>query len=372
MNYLSCFISYGDPDEKIARKINDFLESNSIKTWAWFKDSKIGEWGKQIQEGLDQFECILLLVSKTSLTRNGLLYENRLALVDDLKPYKKRLIPILIDNLTNIIEDISSDNSAAREFLNLIKSVKFLYYKTRNKNDFSEKTKNELLRLLQAPQKKIMVIGATKGYGHEFDDNWAKKDFIWLVAKKIGMILANKMDKKPICLVTRGGGIDNHVCEGFFNASGAVEAENRLWLYPSTFDKIYYQGPGKDISISYLPDFEGTELMKEHDIRNRVLVSRMATDSDIIIALRGGRGIQYAFVISLGLNKKFLCVPAFEGMSEKLYEWYNKIPNIVSPEIGFRPPNTWDIEKEPWESETEAEKYAESIVDCALDECEKE
>jgi hypothetical protein len=72
----SVFISYGGPDERIADRINTALESRGVKTWFFPEDATPGEkLHREMSEGLNKHDRVLLLCSASSLTRPGVLNE---------------------------------------------------------------------------------------------------------------------------------------------------------------------------------------------------------------------------------------------------------------------------------------------------------
>jgi hypothetical protein len=97
--YQSVFISYGGPDEQIVAKINQDLKSYGIKTWFFPDDAKPGEkLHRMMSNGVKLHDKVLLICSKSSLTRNGVLNEIERILEREAKEGGSEiLIPITLD-----------------------------------------------------------------------------------------------------------------------------------------------------------------------------------------------------------------------------------------------------------------------------------
>lgn len=97
--YQSVFISYGGPDEKIVTKINQDLKSHGIKTWFFPDDAKPGDkLHRMMSNGVKLHDKVLLVCSKSSLTRNGVLNEIERILEREAKEGGSEvLIPITLD-----------------------------------------------------------------------------------------------------------------------------------------------------------------------------------------------------------------------------------------------------------------------------------
>ena len=96
----SVFISYGGPDEEYADKINNFLQENGVKTWFFPKDALPGQKLHRVMfEGVNLHDRVLLICSKSSLNRNGVLNEIERVLEREAKEGGSAiLIPITIDD----------------------------------------------------------------------------------------------------------------------------------------------------------------------------------------------------------------------------------------------------------------------------------
>ena len=354
-DYLSCFISYAQPDEQIAIRINQFLKANGVRTWAYYEQGKIGEWRPRIQQALDDHECIILLVSKSAIQRRGVQDENRLALADDIRPYTRRLLPILLDDIKEISESV--DTPEGKELLNFVKRVLFIPMHSSEGSRFTRHIQSRLLSLLKREITKVLVIGSVSVETPEEND--CKREFVETVARCVGKYLALN-ESKPICITTRGGGIDYCVSAGFEASAMKEDVEGRLWLLPEARNTIFYTGPGRLVEIPELPKFEGLENISTLDTRGRFLISRASADADSVIAIRGGRGVEYAFIICLAERKKIIFAPCLGGMGEKLYKQYHTYPNIGSPPVSLHAPSAWTG------NIREAEFMANQMVLCSL------
>jgi hypothetical protein len=193
--------------------------------------------------------------------------------------------------------------------------------------------KQNVLKMLRRKAARVLVIGATSVGPSEENEKF--RPLVKEVARRVGKYLALH-NAKPICMVTRGGGVDYLVCEGFRASSTTKDALDRLWLYPQARDDILYHGPGSLVSMEGLPYFEGDEAIDVLDRRSRFLVARMTADADCVIALRGGRGVEYACVICHGERKKLVLAPCLGGMGKSIYEQYSDLQNVVAPELCCR------------------------------------
>ncbi|MFH1465129.1 MAG: toll/interleukin-1 receptor domain-containing protein [Pseudomonadota bacterium] len=96
----SVFISYGGPDESAARVINDRLKQNGFSTWFFPDDALPGEkLHRVMSNGVHQHDRVLLLCSRSSLTRLGV--QNELEQVLEREAAEggtSILIPVRLDN----------------------------------------------------------------------------------------------------------------------------------------------------------------------------------------------------------------------------------------------------------------------------------
>ncbi len=96
----STFISYGGPDEILARRLYEALHRNGVTTFFFPEHAKPGQRiGRVVRENVESYDRILLLCSKASLDRKGVLYE-----IEETLERERRgggaeyLIPIELDD----------------------------------------------------------------------------------------------------------------------------------------------------------------------------------------------------------------------------------------------------------------------------------
>jgi len=243
-----------------------------------------------------------------------------------------------------------------RELLAFIKRVRYVPIGVSGKAVLSQDSKKRLLSMLQRDVAKVLVLGAVSVGSSE--ENETRRPFVTEVARQVGKLLG--LDpRKPICMTTTGGGIDFHVCSGFSMSLASEATSGRLWLYPNAREKTFYEGLGRPVEIRGLPDFEGIDGI-DMDTRSRFLVSRMAASADSIIAIRGGRGVEYACIIGLAQGKRLVLTPCLGGMGEKLFYQYRYVPNVTAPSLCLRTPSKWSA------NVLEAEAMAKEIVHLSL------
>jgi len=74
--HQTLFISYGRPDEKIVSTINNSIKSRGVKTWFFPDDAVPGQkLHRFMHDGINDHDRVLLVCSKTSLSRMGVLNE---------------------------------------------------------------------------------------------------------------------------------------------------------------------------------------------------------------------------------------------------------------------------------------------------------
>ena len=98
--YKSLFISYGGADEKIASDINLYLKNKGIVTWFFPDDALPGQkLHRMMHEGINTHDRVLLICSKISLSRAGVLNEIEKVLEREAKEGGSEiLIPITLDD----------------------------------------------------------------------------------------------------------------------------------------------------------------------------------------------------------------------------------------------------------------------------------
>lgn len=98
--YKSIFISYGGPDEEATSELNKKLKSVGVTTWFFPDDSIPGQkLHRMMHDGVNQHDKVLLVCSKSSLTRNGVLNEIERVLEREAKEGGADiLIPVTLDD----------------------------------------------------------------------------------------------------------------------------------------------------------------------------------------------------------------------------------------------------------------------------------
>ena len=96
----SVFISYGTPNLKFATRLNNALLANNVRTWFFPNDAEPGKpLHRTMRDGVNKHDRVILICSKPSLTRNGVLVEIEESLRRESKQAGEMiLIPITLDN----------------------------------------------------------------------------------------------------------------------------------------------------------------------------------------------------------------------------------------------------------------------------------
>ena len=96
----STFISYGAPDEAFARHLNDALFSNGVTTFFFPKDAEPGQkLHTAMRDGVNKHDRIILVCSKASLDRRGVLNEIQETLAREARDGgASYLIPLALDD----------------------------------------------------------------------------------------------------------------------------------------------------------------------------------------------------------------------------------------------------------------------------------
>jgi transcriptional regulator with XRE-family HTH domain len=100
LNYCSVFISYGGPDELIARKFYKFLKSKNIKCFFFPETATPGvRLHRTMSQGIHLYDRVLLLCSESSLKRQGVLNEIEQVLIKEAAEGGNELIiPLTLDD----------------------------------------------------------------------------------------------------------------------------------------------------------------------------------------------------------------------------------------------------------------------------------
>ncbi|WP_206951013.1 toll/interleukin-1 receptor domain-containing protein [Trinickia acidisoli] len=98
--HQSAFISYGGPDEKVVAEMNSFLTRNGVKTWFFPVDKLPGQkLHRMMYNGVNTHDRILLVCSKSSLSRPGVMNEIERVLEREAREGGSDiLIPLSIDD----------------------------------------------------------------------------------------------------------------------------------------------------------------------------------------------------------------------------------------------------------------------------------
>jgi hypothetical protein len=98
--HKTVFISYGGSDENSAGKINKSLKSKGVITWFFPDDADPGtKLHRVMYDGVNEHDRVLLICSKDSLGRNGVLNEIERVLEREAKEGGSEiLIPITLDD----------------------------------------------------------------------------------------------------------------------------------------------------------------------------------------------------------------------------------------------------------------------------------
>jgi len=96
IKYDSCFISYGEPDVKLAKQLGQDLKSRGVLCWLYEMDRTVGKsmW-KEIGESRRGAERFVVLCSAAALVRDGLLKEIEQQIDEDAD----KVVPISLDDL---------------------------------------------------------------------------------------------------------------------------------------------------------------------------------------------------------------------------------------------------------------------------------
>jgi hypothetical protein len=148
--YHSLYVIYGDPDESIATKINAHFKNRGVKTWFFPENKSAGEkLHDMMYDGVNNNDRVLLICSKNSLHRLGVLNEIDAALTKEARTGGKSLIiPVTIDNYVFSDEWTPSKKNLKSRLLDRV----ITKIDSGNMND--ENTIKELHKLVQLLLKK--------------------------------------------------------------------------------------------------------------------------------------------------------------------------------------------------------------------------
>jgi hypothetical protein len=98
--HKTLFVSYGGPNAQAAAKINQKIKAKGVKTWFFPVDALPGQkLHRMMHDGVNKYDRVLLICSKDSLTRPGVLNEIERVLEREAKEGGSSvLIPITLDD----------------------------------------------------------------------------------------------------------------------------------------------------------------------------------------------------------------------------------------------------------------------------------
>lgn len=98
--HKTLFISYGDPDEKNVSEINKKIKSKGVRTWFFPDDASPGDkLHRVMHDGVNNHDRVLLVCSKNSLARTGVLNEIERVLEREAREGGADiLIPVTLDD----------------------------------------------------------------------------------------------------------------------------------------------------------------------------------------------------------------------------------------------------------------------------------
>ena len=96
----STFISYGSPDELFARKLYEGFHRNGVTTFFFPEHAVPGKKiGRTVREGVNEYDRVILICSKNSLDRKGVLSEIEHSLSrEDRDGGASYVIPVVLDD----------------------------------------------------------------------------------------------------------------------------------------------------------------------------------------------------------------------------------------------------------------------------------
>jgi hypothetical protein len=96
----STFISYGGPDEAFARKVYDCLRRHGVLTFFFPETARVGErLGNEVYRGVQDHDRVLLICSRDSLNRPGVVNEIQEALDREARDGGATyLLPVMLDD----------------------------------------------------------------------------------------------------------------------------------------------------------------------------------------------------------------------------------------------------------------------------------
>lgn len=117
---MRVYISYSQRDDSVANKISKALHIAGHEVWKWNETLKPGDnIAKKAQEGIENADVFLLVVSENSLNSSSVMQEFSTLALSEISKRELKIIPVLIDRssvpsylLTYLYIDISQDIDA--------------------------------------------------------------------------------------------------------------------------------------------------------------------------------------------------------------------------------------------------------------------
>jgi TIR domain len=151
-SYASAFLSYGGPDEAFARSLYESLVARGVTVFFFPESSTPGQrLHRTMSEGIHEFDRVLLICSRNSLTRPGVLNELEQILAREAREGgTELLIPLLLDDFALVewtparpdlarqvryrvaadFRNAESDLEYSKQFERLLKALRLSYDQT--------------------------------------------------------------------------------------------------------------------------------------------------------------------------------------------------------------------------------------------------
>lgn len=143
----SVFISYGQPDETFATKLNQALKEHGIKTWFFPEDAVPGDrLHRMMWNGIKEHDRTILVCSKDSLKRNGVLNEIKHALNREIG-MNEVIIPVRLDDF---LFSWNPEEDALQEVVDELRARVVADFRNTVEDGQNEKFQKEFDKLLKA------------------------------------------------------------------------------------------------------------------------------------------------------------------------------------------------------------------------------
>ncbi|HYT43137.1 MAG TPA: toll/interleukin-1 receptor domain-containing protein, partial [Methylomirabilota bacterium] len=118
IDYYTCFISYSSKDQAFAERLYTDLQAVGVRCWFATADLKIGDnWRERIDEAIQLYDKLLLVLSKHSIISRWVEKEVEVALAKESEQKRIILFPIRLDD--SIIESTSEWATHLRDSKNI-------------------------------------------------------------------------------------------------------------------------------------------------------------------------------------------------------------------------------------------------------------